>query len=127
MIIEGRSFPSLSTRGQAMLFLLCALLFIALGLSVADRNITRDNPAWIDPAQEAPPTDTAIIGLYLLNGYQHPIRVKMFYNFNDDLGKMEWWQLDNDSAQHNMGRPYRWTKELIVPDMLLWASRNGRK
>ncbi len=126
MTFEGRSFTSLTPKGQAALLILVFILAIGLGLSVADKNIERDNPAWIDPRETLPPTETAIVGIYLIDGKQEPIRVMLFYNFDKNLGKLEWWQLDNDSAQNNLGRPYRWTKELIVPDNLLWASKKGR-
>jgi hypothetical protein len=124
--IEGRMFTKMTPEIQVALIILTCILALALCLTVADKNIKRDNPAWIDPAQELPPTETAIIGLYLIDGHQEPIRVMMFYNFDKNLGKLEWWQLDNDSAQNNLGRPYRWTRELIVPDLLLWSSKKGR-
>jgi len=124
--IEGRMFTRMTPEMQVALIILMCFLALALCLTVADKNIKRDNPAWIDPAQTLPPTETAIIGLYLIDGKQEPIRVMMFYNFDKEQRRLEWWCLDNELAQHNMGRPYRWTAELLVPDNLLWASRKGR-
>ncbi len=127
-LVEGRSFTSIPRWMQTVFIIIILAMVVALCFAVVDKQIPRDSPQWIDPAESLPEPDTPIIGVYLIDGKQEPIRVLYFYAFDENANKTEWWKLDNDMAQVNMGRPYRWTPALIVPDVLLWSTiRDGRE
>lgn len=124
-IIEADLFTDIPRSIRIWLFGMMAIASIATILAFS--GVERSPEPWVDPGKAVPAIDTPVLCLYLIDGEVTPVIAKMTYIFDAILNKTEFWHIDSEHAQQDLGRPYRWAILPSVPDRLLWATkRSGR-
>lgn len=125
MIIEGRTFTNIPGWVQFCLVVLIAMLVILCMFLAVDKAMPDNCEHWKDPAIVAPEPDKVVMGVYLIDGKEVPMAVKMVYLLDNYGMRSEFWSFDSEVAQADLGRPYRWCEIPLVPAGVLWATKKG--